>query len=337
MFVADHGVQTVRDHVQLHAPGQIEIADRLRQKQQAVETRVLRVLHGFAAGRGRASARYGPQMNDIRGPLLPALQRLEQRVIVGFGARIDHVVAIAARVKRQPGPHADDVAKRLKLRLQLRAHPALVQKHQPLRVTHLRGGFRLRAALPRWHIEPVVDVGAFARGRRCGRRLDRRPRVNPVTLAFKRIRRQRHAPSRLMRVNTAPVDRHARQPQLAQRVENERLVGARLLRVTQRRADAGGRRGFDLLARQPAQRLTRPDFQQHRVGLFQQFAHTVAEAHRLSQMPRPVLRIDRLRRGDPSAGDVGNEGPLRRLQRDGLELIHKFCQDRRHHRRVKRM
>ena len=140
-----------------------------------------------------------------------------------------------------------------------------------------------------------------------------------------------------VRAETRPRHRQARQPEPAQRVEHRRLIKRFLFRVTQRSDDHLIRAGGRMLPRQRRQRLSWTDLQEDSLLSPRQFSQAVGEAHRLAQMRRPVIRIGRLRRRDPLAGEVRHVGNLRGGQRRLPDLGHEHVQHRLHHFRMKRV
>ncbi|VCP36766.1 Uncharacterised protein [Burkholderia pseudomallei] len=189
--------------------------------------------------------------------------------------------------------------------------------------------------------------------------IDRRPRPRPVAVALERIAGQRHARERaagrgrFVRVIRAPVDRHARAPQLADRVAEMSGVVRVVARGGQRRQHArrerrrvrarvpvwargraGVRSAREMLADQAAQHGARADFE-HDVGLpAQQRGNVVRPAHRLEQMARPVAGRGGVG-AQPAARHVAGHRNARRGARDALRDDR--VGDGLHQRRMERM
>ena len=164
-------------------------------------------------------------------------------------------------------------------------------------------------------------------------------RLDPVAPALERVGRQRHAAARLVRPERGPVGAQAGEPEPPHGLEQEGEVVRALEGVAQgrqrHRIGPAGCRG--LLQRPGAQRLARPDLDQHPPGLAPQLAHRIREPHRAAQVLRPVGGVRRLLGGDPAAGDVGEIGDLRRMQLDPLEERQEALHRRLHQRRMEGM
>ncbi len=124
------------------------------------------------------------------------------------------------------------------------------------------------------------------------------PRLDPVAPALERVGRQRHAAPRLVRPERRPVGAQAGEPEPPHGLEQEGEVVRALEGVAQgrqrHRIGPAGCRG--LLQRPGAQRLARPDLDQHPPGLAPQLAHRIREPHRAAQVLRPVGGVRRLLR-----------------------------------------
>ncbi len=163
------------------------------------------------------------------------------------------------------------------------------------------------------------------RQRPVGRRVG--DRVDPVAGPFERIGGQGHAPARLAREGRA-VELAPREPEPAKRAQQEVGVGRGFLRVADGGDDVVAGAAPRILAGQRAQHLTRADFEEDAFGVLHQPRNPVREQHGRAQVADPVLGIGRLVLGDPVAGQVGEEGALRLVQGDALNLFAELGQDR---------
>ena len=90
-------------------------------------------------------------------------------------------------------------------------------------------------------------------------------------------------------------------------------------------------------ARQRAQGVPRPDFQQHAVRLGEQGIQPLGKAHGMAQMAPPIRRAARLLVGDPVAAEVGYQGNLRPGPFNARQQRLEFVEHGLDQRRMKRM
>ncbi len=175
-------------------------------------------------------------------------------------------------------------------------------------------------------------VGTVARSRgHCSRR------IHPVPLPLERVPRQPdlgHRPIPLIRI---PVERHTCEPQPPDRLGQHRVSRARIPRRRQRRHDQPVplRRAVRMPARHRAERLPRPEFQQHQVRVLQQRRERCAEPHRRAHVLGPVARAGRLLGGHQGPGHVGHVRDPGLAERDvGCDPLGQLSLGRREHARV---
>ena len=203
-----------------------------------------------------------------------------------------------------------------------------------------RSGDRSAAAGGFGHAHNVIGKGDLG-----GAGLDRRGEsrwgigqglgIDPVSFAFERIGRQRHALARFGSVEGTPVDLDSGSPEFPERFEGVGVVAARFLDVA-----AGGKgevSGFAIerLAHDTGEGRAGPDFEEELLRLLRpERGDGPMEAHRLSEVFRPVERIGRLLSGQPCAGDSGKDRNAGAAQLDVREFGGELCDDRIHHPRV---
>jgi hypothetical protein len=216
----------------------------------------------------------------------PVRQALVE-VVVLPARHSEDIVAIPAQALDDPLPHSQTVKK---------DQPAPGLRHGPFE----------RRLPPGGHPEPVLHV-------RC--RLDLRRafgRIDPVALTFEGVSRERHPLPALVVVEAGPIDLDASDPQPAHGFQEGFEVGALAQSGDGDPVGPGGR----MLLDQRSERGARADLQEDAVGLAEQLADAFSEADGAPHVARPVAGVGEVVRGDPGAGDVGNERDARRLHPD---------------------
>ena len=91
-------------------------------------------------------------------------------------------------------------------------------------------GWRL---FPNAPMEPLLTLGRFSTGSSLGCLACKNfaPRLDPVALAFERVRWKRNSARRFSGMERIPVNRHARDPELSRGIEQERRIRDLFLRV----------------------------------------------------------------------------------------------------------
>ena len=133
-----------------------------------------------------------------------------------------------------------------------------------------------------------------------------------------------------------PVRLHARGPHPSQGAQDHRRLGGVVRRVGKGRGRGRGRRPArrGLLADEGAQRPPGPHLHQHAPGRGQQRRGAAGELHGAHQVAGPVAGIHRLRRREPGARHVGEQGDARgRQPHPPRERRHLLCHGA-HERRV---
>ena len=92
-----------------------------------------------------------------------------------------------------------------------------------------------------------------------------------------------------------------------------------------------------MAARERAEGLTGPDFQQEAVLLLQEALQAFGKAHRAADLPRPVPRVDRVGCTDPVSGDVRDTRNARLARPGAGDPVRERSKHRLHHPRMECM
>jgi hypothetical protein len=156
-----------------------------------------------------------------------------------------------------------------------------------------------------------------------------RIRLNPISLALKRVGGQRHAPRAVLRMQRVPVHVSAGRPDAAEGAQGEAQAGRILARMRQRLHRHG--RAAAMLPCKRRERVAGPHFEQKLVRGVQQLGEAIRKTDGVAEMARPIGGIGGLLRRDPGPAHVGEERKQRRLQRDAPQPILEGLEDRVHH------
>src|SRR5262249_25580983 len=161
-------------------------------------------------------------MKDVFDPHILRAQIGEKRVIVRLATRIDAVCALRDFLKTITGNDSNDSMTRVLQALDnALAQSARVDEHQPLcrNISETWREFFEHGPIPGGHVEPVRHVGFLPHHLRTTR--PTLAWIDPKTLPFEGVGRNRDAMPSFVTIESFPVDLHSRLPQPAKTVQQE--------------------------------------------------------------------------------------------------------------------
>ena len=296
----------------------------LGEKEKTVESEVLTLVKRLKVRFGRSRRCEAPEVNNSRrGPGRRA-DLSKQGIVVVALAGSEAELSLTQDPELGPGCDGNHIVAILFQPFnQLGAEAAIVDEYQPGATTgyFARWWRRRYRAFPRRKVKPIVYVrrpGGQSVPEDVAGPVAVLPAGvwgwNPVALALERISGQGNTMALFMHVESRPIHRCSREPQLPQSRNQELHVRTDFLWMSE-----GGKhnRPSRLLAvshNRCGQRPARTDFQQDLLGFLEEFLQAFGKTHGLAGVPAPVMRICRLGRFDPRAGQVGQVFDLRRFQ-----------------------
>ncbi len=312
------------------------LGQRLRQKEQAVEALFLHPVEKARTGAVAFVRRHQPEMGDAAGRAALRQKRRDERVIPFAPAFGREGVAIRGEpretVARRDG--GDGMARSAEPRGDLPGQAGFVGEDKPclgrpcrkigvgrdLDLGQTRGPVR--------GIAPVAQILAPG-GPRLGHGL-RRGGGDEIGLVLKRVGGQRHAVAPRLAPDLRPVDLHPHGPEPRQHGHEIFVIGDGILGVAQGADDLiGADRAMRLCER--GERLAGADLQEDAGRGLCEPGQPVGEAHRVPQMSDPIGGVGGLFRREIVAGAIGQDGDLRRAQRDAAQVGAEAVKDRLQH------